>query len=138
MAANLATTNLGDAYSVQASFDNIGALKVRAPVRAAGVVVGRVTGIRLDPASLKGVVQLAIRRDTRFPRDTSANIQTSGLLGDQYVALVPGSDATDLGPGDAIESTQSAVVLEDLIGRLLLRSVADAPTAPAEHGGSKP
>ena len=137
-AANLTSANMGDTYTLLARFDNIGALKVRAPVRAAGVVVGRVKSIRLDPTALRGVVELVIERRMRFPKDTSARIQTSGLLGDQYIALVPGGDTALLVTGDAIANTESAVVLEDLIGRLLLRSTTDAASAPKAQPGAGP
>ncbi|KAB2876922.1 MAG: outer membrane lipid asymmetry maintenance protein MlaD [Burkholderiaceae bacterium] len=135
-AANLASFGQRDGYMLQARFDNIGGLKVRAPVRSAGVVVGRVTSIVLDPKTFQGVVTMEIDKGLQFPRDTSAKILTAGLLGDQYIGLEAGGDDKNLAPGDTITQTQSAVVLENLIGRLLFDKAADAgasskPAAPA-------
>ncbi|WP_374673413.1 outer membrane lipid asymmetry maintenance protein MlaD [Ideonella sp.] len=132
-AANLTTTTNGETYTLQARFDNIGGLKSRAPVRSAGVVVGRVTSITLDPKTYQGVVTLAIRSDVQFPRDSSAKILTSGLLGDQYIGIEPGGDEKNFTPGTLITQTQSAVVLENLIGQFLFNKAADAGSqAPAE------
>ncbi|HEX6018555.1 MAG TPA: outer membrane lipid asymmetry maintenance protein MlaD [Burkholderiaceae bacterium] len=134
-AANLASFGQRDGYTLQARFDNIGGLKVRAPVRSAGVVVGRVTSIKLDPKTFQGLVTMEIDKGLQFPRDSSAKILTSGLLGDQYVGLEAGGDDKNLAPGDTITQTQSAVVLENLIGRLLFDKAAEAgapdkPPAP--------
>jgi phospholipid/cholesterol/gamma-HCH transport system substrate-binding protein len=130
-AANLASFGNNDSYVVTARFDNIGGLKPRAPVRSAGVHVGRVSAIGLDGKSYQGVVTREIRRGVEFPKDSSAKILTSGLLGDQYVGIEPGADDKNLSPGDTITQTQSAVVLENLIGQFLFRSAADnASTAP--------
>ena len=104
---------------MQARFDNIGGLKPRAPVRSAGVTVGRVTGIALDAKTFQGVVTMEIERGFQFPKDSAAKILTAGLLGDQYVGLEPGGDDKNLAPGDTIAQTQSAVVLENLIGQFL-------------------
>lgn len=129
-AANLGSFGNGrDVYLVQARFDNIGGLKPRAPVRSAGVVVGRVTKIGLDPIRFQGLVTMEIQRDFRFPRDSSAKILTAGLLGDQYVGLEPGGSDDNLEPGQIISQTQSAVVLENLIGQFLFNKAADAGTA---------
>lgn len=126
----------GDAYTLQARFDNIGGLKTRAPVRSAGVVVGRVTGIALDPKTFQGVVSMDIERRYEFPKDSSAKILTAGLLGDQYIGLEPGGDTANLAGGDTVKQTQSAVVLENLIGQFLFNKAADAGSgAPA---GAKP
>ncbi len=125
-AANLATFANNDSYAVQARFDNIGGLKVRAPVRSAGVTVGRVTHIGLDGKTFQGVVTLDIEQSYQFPRDTSAKILTSGLLGDQYIGLEPGGDKRNLQPGQVITQRQSAVVLENLIGQFLFNKAADA------------
>jgi phospholipid/cholesterol/gamma-HCH transport system substrate-binding protein len=132
-AANLASFSSGDTYTLVARFDNIGGLKARAPVRSAGVTIGRVTAITLDKQTYQGVVTLAIDRKLEFPRDTSAKILTAGLLGDQYIGLEPGADEKMLGPGETIRQTQSAVVLESLIGQFINRSAAEAgtPAAPA-------
>ena len=135
-AANLATFANNDSYTVQARFDNIGGLKVRAPVRSAGVTVGRVTHIGLDGKTFQGVVTIDIDQSYQFPRDTSAKILTSGLLGDQYIGLEPGGDERNLQPGQVITQTQSAVVLENLIGQFLFNKAADAG-ADAAAGGKK-
>ena len=135
-AANLASFSSGDTYTLLARFDNIGGLKARAPVRSAGVTIGRVTSITLDKQTYLGVVTMAIDRKLEFPRDTSAKILTAGLLGDQYIGLEPGADEKMLAAGETIRQTQSAVVLENLIGQFINRSAAEAgSTAPA--GASK-
>jgi phospholipid/cholesterol/gamma-HCH transport system substrate-binding protein len=134
-AANLGNVGGGDVYVVQARFDNIGGLKPRAPVRTAGVVVGRVKSIALDPKSYQGVVTLEIEKPYQFPKDTAAKILTAGLLGDQYIGLEPGGDDKNLAPGETLAQTQSAVVLENLIGQFLTGKAADAGTA-ANGGGS--
>src|SRR5205809_4475436 len=105
-AANLGNFSSGETYKLQARFDNIGGLKVRAPVRSAGVTVGRVTSIALDPKTYQGVVKIDMQRSVQFPSDSSARILTSGLLGDQYVGLEAGAEEKVLAPGDAIKSTQ--------------------------------
>ncbi len=131
-AANLASFSSSDTYELQARFDNIGGLKARAPVRSAGVTIGRVTSIALDAQTYQGVVTLAIDRKLQFPRDTSAKILTAGLLGDQYIGLEPGADEKMLVAGETIRQTQSAVVLESLIGQFINRSAAEAgSTSPA-------
>jgi len=139
-AANLASFGQRDSYVLQARFDNIGGLKVRAPVRSAGVVVGRVKSIRLDPKTFQGLVTMEVDRDLQFPRDSSAKIQTAGLLGDQYIGLEAGGDDKNLSPGDTVTQTQSAVVLENLIGQFLFNKAADAgaPSAPANAPGVAP
>ena len=108
---------------------------MRAPVRSAGVNVGRVTRISLDPKTFQGVVTMELDRDFQFPKDSAAKILTSGLLGDQYVGLEPGGDTANLAAGDTIKQTQSAVVLENLIGQFLFSKAADAGSADA--GGKK-
>lgn len=129
-AANLGQVGGGDTYAVQARFDNIGGLKVRAPVRSAGVNVGRVTRITLDPKTFQGVVTMELDREFQFPKDSAAKILTSGLLGDQYVGMEPGGDDKNLAAGDTVAQTQSAVVLENLIGQFLT-SKADSGAQPA-------
>jgi phospholipid/cholesterol/gamma-HCH transport system substrate-binding protein len=129
-AANLGNLGGGDTYRVQARFENIGGLKVRAPVRTAGVTVGRVSKISLDPKTFQGVVTMDIQHGYQFPKDSSAKILTAGLLGDQYVGMDPGGDEKELQPGDSVAQTQSAVVLEDMIGRFLSnKAEAPGPTA---------
>ena len=124
-AANLATFKMGETYTVNAKFDNVGGLKPRAPVRSAGVTVGRVTGITLDARTFQGVVTMELESRYEFPKDTSASILTAGLLGDQYIGLSPGGDDKNLAAGDAINMTQSAVVLENLIGQMLYSRAAE-------------
>ena len=125
-AANLASFGEHKGYTVTAKFDNIGGLKPRAPVRSAGVTVGRVKSISLDAKTFQGVVRLEIDEFIKFPKDTSAKILTSGLLGDQYIGLEPGADEKNLAQGDVIKQTQSAVVLENLIGQLIFNRAAEA------------
>ena len=136
-AANLGSVGGGNSYTVTARFDNIGGLKVRAPVRSAGVTVGRITKVGLDPKTFQGVVTLDIDSHFLFPKDTSAKILTAGLLGDQYVGLEPGGDEKNFAPGDTIAQTQSAVVLENLIGQFLTGKAGDAGAAQAASGAGK-
>lgn len=132
-AANLTSFSNGATYPLTARFDNIGGLKARAPVRSAGVVVGRVTSISLDAKTYQGVVTLDVDRRFQFPKDSSAKILTNGLLGDQYIGLEPGGDEKNLDAGDTIKQTQSAVVLENLISQFLFSKAADA----GAEGGAK-
>ena len=115
----------GETYALTANFDNIGGLKPRAPVKSAGVVVGRVTGISFDNDKFNARVTLNIEKTYTFPKDTSASILTSGLLGEQYIGLEGGGDTVNLGTGDKIKQTQSAVVLEKLIGQFLYSKAAE-------------
>ena len=101
-------------------------------MRSAGVTVGRVTAITLDGKTYQGVVSMEIDRGFQFPKDTSAKILTAGLLGDQYVGLEPGADDKNLAAGDVITQTQSAVVLENLIGQVLLNKASEAGDAGAK------
>jgi phospholipid/cholesterol/gamma-HCH transport system substrate-binding protein len=123
--ASSSTFAAADGYDVKAKFDNIGGLKVRAPVKSAGVVVGRVAEIRFDNQSFEAVVTMNIDRRYEFPKDTSAKILTSGLLGEQYVGLSAGGDTVNLKNGDTLKLTQSAVVLENLIGQFLFNKAAE-------------
>lgn len=116
---SMTAVNVGNSYEVVARFDNIGGLKPRAPVKSAGVVVGRVAGIQFDNQTYEAAVTLRIDKRYRFPRDTSAAIMTSGLLGEQYIGLEAGGDDKMLQAGDQIRLTQSAVVLENLIGQFI-------------------
>jgi phospholipid/cholesterol/gamma-HCH transport system substrate-binding protein len=116
---NLAAFSTAQTYVVQAKFANIGGLKVRAPIKSAGVVVGRVTEVRFDNESYEAIVTFNIESRYQFPRDTSAKILTSGLLGEQYVGLEAGGDGVMLKSGDRLRLTQSAVVLENLISQFL-------------------
>lgn len=125
-AANLTSfTGNGASYTVQARFDNIGGLKARAPVRSAGVNVGRITGITLDRQTFQGVVTMELSANFAFPKDSSAKILTAGLLGDQYIGIEPGGSEQNLAAGDVITQTQSALVLENLIGQFLFSRAAD-------------
>jgi len=133
-AANLTNFGTHETYTVRAKFDNIGGLKVRAPVRSAGVTVGRVTSISLDPKSYQGVVTMDIEKGYEFPADSSAKILTSGLLGDQYVGIEAGGSEKNLAAGETIKQTQSAVVLENLIGQFLFNKAAEAGS---DTGGAK-
>jgi phospholipid/cholesterol/gamma-HCH transport system substrate-binding protein len=127
---NLSSASSGETYAIQAKFDNIGGLKVRGAVKSAGVVVGRVSEIKFDPEAYLAVVTLKLDERYKFPRDTFATINTSGLLGEQYVGFEVGGDTEMLKPGDSIKKTQSAVVLEKLISQFMFNKAA-------EDGGKK-
>ena len=116
---NLASISTSEVYQVQAKFANIGGLKVRAPIKSAGVVVGRVADVHFDNESYEAVVTLNLDGRFKFPRDTAAKILTSGLLGEQYVGLEAGGDTAMLKAGDRVKLTQSAVVLENLISQFM-------------------
>lgn len=135
-AANLLSLNFDSTYAVAAKFDNIGGLKPRAAVKSAGVVVGRVDSIVFDDRSFQARVTLALQDRYKFPKDSSLKILTSGLLGEQYIGIEAGADEKVLAPGDTISSTQSAVVLENLIGQFLYNKAAEgssnAQPAPAK------
>jgi phospholipid/cholesterol/gamma-HCH transport system substrate-binding protein len=111
--------NGSDTYKVYAYFDNIGGLKTRAPIKSAGVVVGRVGAISFDTNKYKAKVTLNIDKRYQFSKDTTASILTSGLLGEQYIGLDTGADDEMLKAGDTITLTQSAIVLEKLIGQFI-------------------
>ena len=121
------TATSGKTYSLQSRFDNIGGLKARAPIKSAGVVVGRVTDIRFDPTDYVAVVTMAIDGRFQFPRDTFATINTSGMLGDQYIGFEVGGDPEMFKEGDIIKKTQSAVVLEKLISQFMFNKAAETP-----------
>jgi phospholipid/cholesterol/gamma-HCH transport system substrate-binding protein len=121
---NLTSFGSAPGYRVEARFDNIGGLKLRAPVKAAGVAVGRVELIRLDPSTYQAVVTLKIDRGYEFTADTIASILTSGLLGEVYVGLDVGGDTRMVGDGGKIGKTQSAVILEKLVGQFLFDKAA--------------
>jgi phospholipid/cholesterol/gamma-HCH transport system substrate-binding protein len=123
--ANLASFSSADSYHVNAKFENIGGLKIRAPVKSAGVVVGRVGDIRFDNESFEAVVSMNIDARFQFPKDSSAKILTSGLLGEQYIGIAAGGDSVNLKSGDTLKLTQSAVVLENLIGQFLYNKAAE-------------
>jgi phospholipid/cholesterol/gamma-HCH transport system substrate-binding protein len=122
---NLSSAHLSETYTLQAKFDNIGGLKVRGPVKSAGVVVGRIADIRFDPGTYEAVVSMSIDGRYQFPRDTFAAIYTAGLLGEQYVGFDVGGDEAMLKPGETISKTQSAVVLEKLISQFLFSKASE-------------
>jgi phospholipid/cholesterol/gamma-HCH transport system substrate-binding protein len=140
---NLASFSTAQTYQVFAKFANIGGLKVRAPIKSAGVVVGRVADIRFDNESYEAIVTLNVDGTFQFPRDTTAKILTSGLLGEQYIGLEAGGDGVMLKQGDRLRLTQSAVVLENLISQFLFNKAAEgkepapppAPKEPAKEPG---
>ncbi|MDP2142499.1 MAG: outer membrane lipid asymmetry maintenance protein MlaD [Gallionella sp.] len=116
---NLSTYNVSESYEVHAYFTNIGGLKPKASIKSAGVLVGRVTEITLDTERYEAKVVMSLDKRYQFPKDTFANILTAGLLGEQYIGLMPGGDEEMLQNGEQLKKTQSAVVLEDLIGKFL-------------------
>jgi len=122
---NATSVSASDGYVVFGQFENIGGLKPRAPVKSAGVVVGRIVSIAFDDQKFTARVTMRIDKRYHFPKDTSASILTSGLLGEQYLGLDAGGDTTDLKEGDELKLTQSAVVLEKLIGQFLYGKAAD-------------
>lgn len=132
--ANLLSLSFQKTYQVKAKFDNVGGVKPKAAVRSAGVVVGRVDSIVFDDKSFQAVVTLALETRYVFPKDSSLKILTSGLLGEQYLGIEPGADDNNLVAGDTISSTQSAVVLENLISQFLF-SKAEAPAAANGNEG---
>jgi phospholipid/cholesterol/gamma-HCH transport system substrate-binding protein len=124
-AGNMSALSFEQTYPVITKFDNIGGLKPRAPVKSAGVVVGRVGDIGFDDKSFQAIVTLNLQSTYKFPKDTSAKILTSGLLGEQYIGLEAGGDTENLAAGDRIKMTQSAVVLENLISQFLFSKAAE-------------
>jgi len=124
---NLGAERATKTYRVEVRFDNIGGLKVRAPVRSAGVLVGRVNDIHFDNERFQASVALALDKRYEFPKDSSASILTSGLLGETYVGLEAGGDTAKLADGDRITITQSAMVLERLIGQFLFSKAQEEP-----------
>jgi phospholipid/cholesterol/gamma-HCH transport system substrate-binding protein len=129
---NLTTSSLGETYSVTAAYENIGGLKPRAPVKSAGVVVGRVADIKFDPTTFEAIVRLDVDKRFPFPKDTFANIYTAGLLGEQYVGLEAGGDEAPLVNGDKITQTQDAVVLEKMISQFLYNKASEPEAAAAK------
>ena len=122
---NLSSMNFGPGYNLVARFDNIGGLKPRAAVKSAGVVVGRVESIVFDDKTFQATVTLRMQADVHFPKDSSAKILTSGLLGEQYIGIEAGGDEKNFVAGDRIKSTQSAIVLESLISQFLFSKAAE-------------
>lgn len=136
-AANLLTLSFQSTYRVTAKFDNIGGLKPKAAVRSSGVVVGRVDDITFDDKTFQARVTLAMEDRYAFPKDSSLKILTSGLLGEQYIGVEAGGAEVNLAPGDNISSTQSAVVLENLIGQFLFSKAADSSPGPGANPPSE-
>ncbi|HEX5357747.1 MAG TPA: outer membrane lipid asymmetry maintenance protein MlaD [Aquabacterium sp.] len=124
-AGNLLTLSFDTGYAVVARFDNIGGLKRQAAVKSAGVVVGRVQSITFDTKTYQAQVEITLNKGVAFPKDTSAKILTAGLLGEQYIGLEPGYGESNLVAGDTIKSTQSAIVLENLISQFLYSKAAE-------------
>lgn len=127
--ANLLSLSFERTYRVTARFDNIGGLKPKAAVRSAGVVVGRVENITFDDKTFQATVHLSMEQRYAFPKDSSLKILTSGLLGDQYIGIEAGADDANLADGDRVTATQSAVVLENLIGQFLYGKAEGSGTA---------
>lgn len=129
---NMSSLSFAATYPVLARFDNIGGLKPRAPVKSAGVVVGRVEDIRFDDKTFQASVTLQMQSGYKFPKDSSAKILTSGLLGEQYIGIEPGGDTNNLVAGDRIKMTQSAIVLENLISQFLFSKAAEGKEGNAK------
>lgn len=134
--ANLLSLSFEKTYPVTARFDNIGGLKPRTAVKSAGVVVGRVDSIAFDDKNFQASVTLALQSRYSFPKDSSLKILTSGLLGEQYIGIEAGADEKNLQPGDVITATQSAVVLENLIGQFLYSKAAEG-SSPQGNSNKK-
>mgnify|MGYP003620037278 FL=1 len=135
--ANLLSMSFQSRYRVTAKFDNIGGLKPKAAIKSSGVVVGRVESITFDDKVFQAVVTLALDERFLFPKDSSIKILTSGLLGEQYIGIEAGADDKNLVAGDAIGTTQSAVVLENLISQFLYSKAEEGPAKPATAGNKK-
>ena len=129
---NMSGFSVADTYKVYAEFDNVGGLKPRAPVKSAGVVVGRVSDVSFDNKSFRARVTLHVDKRYQFPKDSSASILTSGLLGEQYIGMDGGGDEQMLKEGDRLLITQSAVVLEKIIGQFLYGKAAETGTEKAK------
>lgn len=134
-AGNMSTLSFQPTYQVKMRFDNIGGLKASAPVKSAGVTVGRVKSIAFDDHTFQALVTIDLDKQYQFPNDSSAKILTSGLLGEQYLGLEPGGAEQNLKAGDTITMTQSAIVLENLIGQFLYSKAADAGGNGGGAGG---
>jgi phospholipid/cholesterol/gamma-HCH transport system substrate-binding protein len=131
--ANLASFSFNSTYRVLAHFDEIGGLKVQAPVKSAGVTVGRIADISFDNKTFQALVALDIDRRYAFPADSSAKVLTAGLLGDKYIGIEAGGDDKNIQAGESIKMTQSAIVLENLIGQFLYNKAGDS----AKDGAAK-
>ena len=129
-AGNMSAFTFEPTYQVSAKFDNIGGLKPRAPVKSAGVVVGRVAEIRFDDQSYQATVIMNLEERYKFPKDSSAKILTSGLLGEQYIGLEAGGDEAMIVGCSKLAQTQSAIVLENFISQFLYNKASDG--APSD------
>lgn len=136
-AGNLSTFSFAPTYTLSANFDNVGGLKPRAAVKSAGVVVGRVSSITFDDKTFQAVVSVNLEKSYQFPKDTSASILTSGLLGEQYLGLTAGSEEENFTDGGKIRYTQSAVVLEQLISQFLYGSAEKQGAASEPEPATK-
>ena len=123
--SNLSSMSTGNTYQVKAVFENIGSLNVRSPIKASGVLVGRVSDISYDDQHYAATVTLSIKSHVKFPKDTSASIYTAGLLGEQYIGLTPGEDEEYLAEGDTIMFADAAIILEKLVGQMMLNKLSD-------------
>lgn len=133
---NLGTYSAAESYTLTGGFENIGGLKIRAPVKSAGVVVGRVKDIQFSTQTYDAQVILTIDSRYKFPKDTFASILTSGLIGEQYIGLSAGGDEAMLKDGDKIMKTNSAMVLEELISRFLFDKASENKSSDNDHGES--
>lgn len=124
-AGNMSSLSFAETYAVTGKFDNIGGLKPQAPVKSAGVVVGRVGDISFDDKTYQAMVRLDLDPSYKFPKDSSLKILTAGLLGEQYIGIEPGGETNNLVDGDRINRTQSATVLEDLINQFIYSKAAE-------------
>lgn len=124
-AGNMSSISFEKTYSVTTYFDNIGGLKPRAPIKSAGVVVGRVGKISFDDTEFRAQVILELEERYKFPKDSSAKILTAGLLGEQFISLEPGGDEKNLQNGDQITMTQSAMILESLISQFIYNKATE-------------
>ncbi len=124
--SNLSTVTTGDTYNVTARFDNIGGLSIRSPVKASGVLVGRVSNIVYDDKTYSAIVTLSIQQNfNQFPADSRASIYTAGLLGEQYIELLPGAEDGYLKDGDRLLMADSAMILEQMIGRIIADKISE-------------
>ena len=124
--SNMSSYRTGKSYLLTARFDNVGGLKIRSPVSAGGVNIGRVTDIQYSNDNYEAIVSMSIEEKyNKFPTDTAASILTSGLLGEQFIGFEPGAEEEYLKDGDNIDLTQSALVLEQIIGQFLYNMAAD-------------
>lgn len=123
--SNLSSMSTGETYQIFAQFENVGGLNVRSPIKASGVLVGRVSDINYDDNAYAAIVTLSIKKGFKFPKDTSASIYTAGLLGEQYIGLTPGAEEEELQEGDTIMFADAAIILEKLIGRIITDKLSE-------------